>query len=407
MVKEGGGDTVVLTGVGAFVIARGFAIPGFRYLFPLYILSLGYHMEDLGIIASLAAVFSALILPLAGYLVDRGYASAVATVSGLMVAASLMLPVVLPTYPALALAYAFSNAGMMLWQPSRSFLVANIVDPKKLGKYFGTYALIFNLARVVTPLTLGFLLQWLSYGDSLYILGILTLFAVTIFLGLVESGLQKSPQQPPSTDSSNLHEKSSGGLGKLMKIYADVFKVSRSFLPLLLFGVLDRYGWLMWVPMLNAFLKEHVGFEDGEVSIYNSFMGVAMLLASLPAGHLTDRIGGVKTLMMNEFIGAVGAVFLATGSFPLVYSSAFLVGWSFSLWVTSYSTITSLIMGPRNVGKIRGSLDSARTFFSIPAPSIGSFLSSTLGPIYPFLAGSVVMLSAVLPLTKLKISSRK
>ena len=153
MVKEGGGDTVVLTGVGAFVIARGFAIPGFRYLFPLYILSLGYHMEDLGIIASLAAVFSALILPLAGYLVDRGYASAVATVSGLMVAASLMLPVVLPSYPVLALAYAFSNAGMMLWQPSRSFLVANIVDPKKLGKYFGTYAPMFNLARVVIPTT--------------------------------------------------------------------------------------------------------------------------------------------------------------------------------------------------------------------------------------------------------------
>lgn len=393
----------VLKGIGIYTVVRGVAIPGFRYLFPLYVLSLGYHTADLGLIASFAAVISATLLPLAGYFTDRGYALHVGATSGIMIAASLVVPVAWPSYVSLALAYAFSNAGMMMWQPSRSSMVAKLVDPKVLGRYFGIYMLLFNLARVVTPFTLGIALQWITYGELMLWLGLLVFVGAALFAAMVSPAhkrvrVVREVDLSRPTSNTWIDCPARSVLRKLACIYKRTFLINRKLLPLLVFGILDKFGWLLWLPMQNAYLKEVVGFGDGEVGLYNSLMGVAMLIASLPAGHFTDRLGAVKTLILNEILGAAGALTIVSGFPPAIYMSSFLIGWSFSLWVTSYNTITALILGPENVGKVRASIDSAGTYFSIPAPSVGSLLFSSIGTAAPFLAGAVLMIAATAPL---------
>ena len=40
--------SLTLVGVGAYSMIRGLAIPAFRVLLPLYMLSVGYRVQDLG-----------------------------------------------------------------------------------------------------------------------------------------------------------------------------------------------------------------------------------------------------------------------------------------------------------------------------------------------------------------------
>ncbi len=391
----------VLRGIGIYSVVRGVAIPGFRYLFALYVLSLGYHTADLGIIASLAAVICASLLPLAGYFTDRGYALHVGVMSGLLIAASLIIPVAWPSYVCLVLAYALSNAGILMWQPSRSYMMTRLIDPKVLGRYFGAYMLLFNIARAATPFTLGVLLQWIAYSELMLWLGLIVFVGAMVFATIVSPAYTELNSvhgvNPDSSPNREGHPADSM-MKQLFSAYKGTFAVNGKLLPLMVFGIIDKFGYLLWLPMLNAFLKEVVGFDDGEVGLYNSLRGSVMLISSLPAGYLTDRLGAIRTLILNEFLSAIGALMIVSRLDVVIYASSIIFGWSFSSWLTSYNKITALILGPENVGRVRAGIDSARTYTSIPAPSIGSMLFSTVGTAAPFIAGAAFMIAATTPL---------
>ena len=163
---RGGVGGRVLKAIAVYGFFRGIAWSGFMYLYPLYVLSIGYHTADLGPIATYASLASALVLPVAGYLIDVGYAPHVAVVSGACVVVSQILPVISPTYLGLVAGYALSNVAFMLWSPSRASMVALLAEPKVLGRIFGIYTLLYNIARVATPYILGCALSYFTYGRT-------------------------------------------------------------------------------------------------------------------------------------------------------------------------------------------------------------------------------------------------
>ncbi len=398
----------VIEGISVFTVIRGIGIPGFMYLFPLYILTLGYHTIDLGPLATYAGVATALFLPVIGYLTDRGYAAEVGAASGLFISFSLAAPVIWKEYDALVLAYFLNYLGMMSWQMSRGSLTAKVVNTSSLGKYFGLYTMLYNAMNVVTPLTLGLALTVTSYEALLTILSLLVgagsvIFVVMAFSparkveSIMRSGIKKRSKEVWS-ECSNLSI-----LKKSACIYKKALIVDKRLIPLVLFGVFDRYGWMLWMPMLNAYLKEYLGLNPTYVGIYNTLRGVAMLAAGLPVGHITDKLGGVKSLIINEFLGATGTLLLASGSAILIYTSALLIGWSIAFWIVGYNTISAILMGPQNLGRVRSSVDSLRTFLAIPAPAIGSSIFTALGPPSVFFLGALFMVFSTFPLgTSLK-----
>ena len=193
-----------------------------------------------------------------------------------------------------------------------------------------------------------------------------------------------------------------GGLSKVKCLYFRTFALDRRLVPVAVFGILDRFGWGLWMPLLNAYLKEYAGFTDEFVGLYNSLMGAGMLVFSLPAGYLTDRVGALEMLVTNEFLGAAGTLMLALGSSTIALASAIPLGVSISLWITSYNTVTSMILGAGSVGRVRAGVDATRTLISIPAPLIGSALFSGLGTLAPFVTGAALMVLATAPLIATK-----
>ncbi len=394
----------VLKAIAVYGFFRGIAWSGFMYLYPLYVLSIGYHTADLGPIATYASLASALVLPVAGYFIDVGYAPHVAVVSGVCVAGSLILPVISPTYLGLVAGYALSYVAFMLWSPSRASMVALLARPEVLGRIFGIYTLLYNIARVVTPYMLGHALAHATYGQLMSYVGVMILLAtagfavaVTPFVKAVKGGVEGAADSAWST-CINLR-----GVGKVKCMYLRTFVLDRRLVPVAIFGVLDRFGWSLWMPLLNAYLKEFAGFTDEVVGLYNTLMGAGMLASSLPAGYLTDKVGALEVLVANEFLGAAGTLMLALGTGPVILASAIPLGISISLWITSYNTVTSVILGAGSVGRARAGVDATRILAAIPAPLVGSALFSGVSTLAPFTVGAALMLLATAPL----IASKK
>ena len=393
----------VVRGISVFTVIRGIGIPGFMYLFPLYLLTLGYHTADLGPLATYSAIATALSLPLIGYITDRGYAAVIGVSSGILISLSLAMPVLWRGYWELVAAYFLNYLGMMSWQLSRGSLTAKVVKISSLGKYFGLYTMLYNSMNIVTPLALGLALTSTTYEVLLIILSLLVASGSAIFAIMVlkPAGIVEYALRSEAINRWGEVWRGCSYLGlprKILCIYGKALIVERRLIPLVLFGVFDRYGWMLWMPMLNAYLKEYLGLTPTLVGIYNTLRGVAMLAAALPVGHITDKLGGIRSLIINEVLGASGTLLLMTGSTILIYTSAFLIGWSIAFWIVGYNTISAVLMGPQNLGRVRSSVDSLRTFAAIPAPAIGSSIFTLLNPASVFLTGAFFMMLAIAPL---------
>ncbi len=396
--------SLTLVGVGAYSMIRGLAIPAFRVLFPLYILSIGYKVQDLGPMATYSAVAIALSLPLIGYLVDLGRARVIGAASGAMVAASLLIPAVSSNYVALIAAYTLSMLGMMAWQPARSAIVALEVSPQSLGRTFSSLSAAFTVARIASPVLAVWAAGLLGYRYAMVAFAGLALAGATLFLAMTRGF--KGVANPSVREGRD----GGGFLKSAFAAYVRVGKLFREYPALMLFTITDRFAWSLWLPMLNAYLKSVCGLGDDGVGLFNSLFAVAMLVTFYPAGLLTDRIGSVKVLIINELVGAVSAALLAVagqGAALAAYASAVVMGVSVELWIAGYNTLTTMLRGPESVGEVRAGVDSARTVFSIPAPALGSALYASLGPATPFISSIALMIAAASSLTPLLGGKRR
>ncbi len=384
-----------ILGITIYSIARGFSMSAFSVLFPLYILSIGYRTQDLGPMATVSSAVVAALLPLIGYLVDLGFARAFGALSGVMLALALIIPSITHSYPALILSYTLAIMSMMTWQPARGSVTAAEVGREALGRAFTGFSAAFTLARAVSPVLAVALAHLTSYSEAMALFSTASLAGASAFYALTSS----------SRVAGGRHGLMINGSGRALRAaYLRTLKLLKSSPGLVAYAVMDRFGWMMWMPMLNAFLKSACGLGDEGVGFFNSLFAASMLATFYPIGRLTDRIGPVKALIASEACGAIASGFLAIaylGSWAAAYAACILMGASVEFWIAGFNVAAATLKGPESVGSVRASLDSTRTLASIPAPVIGSTLYSLIGPITPFIAGSALIAASITPLKHL------
>lgn len=397
------GRAYILTGGALYTAVRGLALPVFWVIFPLYLLSLGYRVEELGFIATASSLATALALPLIGYLIDSGHAPLIAAISASATTLSFMIPVAKPDIVGLTLAYVLSDLGMNSWYPARSAIVARIAGGKAVGRVVGIYVFLFNVVRVFSPVLAGTLAESVGYAEVMWLAGIISGAGFAVSLVLIV--------KPYYSIAGPSVEVPKGEWAvcpimplpkKIACIYAHGIRFEKRVAPLLLFAVLDKFAWMLWIPIQNAYLKSVAGFSDHDVGIYNSLMGASMLIVSYPGGWLTDRIGAFKTLALNEFLGAAGAIAITFHDPLLIYASSTLFGASIALWAPAYDAAAARILGTEHVGRVRSGIDTLRTIIGIPSPTAGSLLYTALGPASPFVASAILMVVATAPLRRTK-----
>lgn len=145
---------------------------------------------------------------------------------------------------------------------------------------------------------------------------------------------------------------------------------------------LDSFGWKLWLPLLNSYLREYKMLSDPGIGDLNTALSFAMMITAYLAGHITDRIKLAGALPIYEVIGALGVAFLPADK-PLILAASIFTGFSIFFWASSYSKLITLVYEVGRAGGLRALTDSVRSTAGVPASKIGETLLS-INTIYMF-----------------------
>ncbi len=373
----------------SYTILRGIGRSGYMILYPLYVLSIGYNTSDLGGIATYASLILLPILPMTGYLVDKGWSREILFLSGFSMGLSLIIPVLYPSYISLVVAYSLSYLSLLLFSPSRNRMIGLTIPEAYMGRIYSLFIIVFNSSRIATSFTIG-RLTYLGYGYLMLIIGLLSMAgSVIIYIFLIKMFREERVRGL--------------SLAECLSEYRGILGIGRNILPLLLFSLIDSFAWRLWFPMLNAYLKQYKGLTDPEIGDYNTLVGIAMLITAYAAGHLTDILKPIRALAVYEFIGATGVAILLSDK-PLIYASSILIGFSIAFWVSAYNTLITLIHGVSRTGRVRALTDTMRSISGVPAPILGGELL-LINPTYPYTLSISLMILSVAMLRYIRYSS--
>jgi len=335
-------------------------------------------MTDIGIIVTISNLIIAFLIPFLGVLVDYYGRKPFIIFTGLLLAASLYLAGSYKVYWVLILSYSLSIFSFMAGQPARGALLAESVSPERMGEAFGLVTSTFFIGRVLIPPLSGYIADNIGYSNAFYMGSIVALFGSIIFSVY---GLE------------TLKERVTPRLNELL----NMLKPKRELIWLYIGCMIDRFGWALWMSLLNAYLMDVYEISATGVGLMNSLLGISSMLTQYLAGRLIDKIGYIRGLILSEFTGFIASLFL--GSTYIVYGAALaliIVGISISLWTPSYNNAVSLNTRPEYRALEYSKVNSYRVFISVPAPYLGGYLYDMISPSTPFLLSSLVMFTATI-----------
>lgn len=139
-------------------------------------------------------------------------------------------------------------------------------------------------------------------------------------------------------------------------------------------------------PSLPLYAKSF-GVSYTLVSLAVSMYAFGRLLADIPMGILSDRIGGRRLTVLGTVIMAGGALlnyFAPDFTWFLIFR--FIQGVGSSMWQTARTSILADMLKPEERGRIMGYFSTFMLLGSSAGPTVGGFVAELWGIRTPFLA---------------------
>ncbi|ABM80998.1 MFS transporter [Hyperthermus butylicus] len=348
-----------------YSLFRGFSVSGYQVLFSAYMRSLGYSMTSIGGAVTVSSLAGALLAPGFGAVIECYGARLTTTLTGLMLVVSLLLlSIPEPGYAAFVASYVLYMLAFSLGQPARSTLLAKSVPGELHGYYTGVTMAVFATARIVGPLTAGWLAARAGYPQAFTVLTLSAAVGVTVF-----HILSMEPSEPACKNT----------LQKLRSAYTSALKPHKELRRLYPLLVVDRSGWSLWFPLLSAQLKA-VGYTEDQIGALYTASSLLQATTSMVWGRLTDRLGPAKTVASSELLGAAALPLLANPH-PWINAAAgmALIGLSIAAWVPAYNKLVAQL-ARGNLGEAYANANAVRSLAGTPTPTIGGIIYETLGP---------------------------
>ena len=341
----------------------------------LYAVNLGLTISSLGGVRSLALFSSAILSSAIGYVADlmsRKTAYVIGMVIEVLSAASF----------ALARDWSLASLGFILGIVSfnaLSSLEALLLTESTRGSHrafsIGISDSLSMLALVISPLAAAYLV---NYFGGLNREGIRPLFMIQL------SGLAMTLVVTSLALKEHAHRGSRQSLGSTLKDSVMIFR--RPWLRRwLLIEILGRYVFATSMPYQIIYAVRVKGANEFIIGYMGFAANLGTLISSPIIGHLADRLGRVKTiLILRPLLYASLLTFLLAPSPEYLILSWLLWG----IWMASRTPFQALTMElvPTDV---RGRWIGVRNFLSlmmgIPAPWLGGMMYENLFPEAPFL----------------------
>jgi len=353
---------------------RGVSISILMTFLPVYAVSIGIPLPDVGTMSAIAMGVSVLVMPFIGMAVDFLGRRTVLTISTITLIMAPLIPITYRSYLGVLIAYILFNLALNTWVPARAVTVATSVNKEVMGISFALVSLSFQIARSAVPYIAGLLIRNYGYMITFTISAITAGFALPIILLTI-------PEFRSST-SLTIKEFIKGVIPK------------RNELGFQIFLCVDRGGWRLWIPILNSYMKVKLGFSEDIIGLLSTIRGISSLISLIPSGRLVDKFGWFPALLLSEVTGGLAALTLALAQSTFITAIAMtLIGLSIALWIPGFNVaVPNIIPSKSELGRTYARCNFYRSVAAVPTPWIGGMLYNII-PTLPMVTGAVLMLT--------------
>ena len=376
-----------VSAVAVYNLFRGLAVGGYMTVFPMYMNSLGYSMEEIGFVIAASSLILAFILPAAGAIIDLYGPRLTVAVTGLAQVAGILIAAYSSSLSGLTVSYFLFLLAFMVGQPARMSFLARSVEENRLGRVIGLTSSVFSASRLSGPIAAGFIAGAVGFREAFQILALSSLIGLISFIA-ISVGVRLKPL---------------AGATSIVESYRSLLRAG-GIRSILLYVSIDRFGWSLWFPLLSAHLYA-AGYSEALVGSVITLSGVIQTLLMPLAGALVDRYGAPVALTLSEILGVATAIgFSEPTPLARAYFSAVLMGISIALWVPGYNTL--IARAGNGSGEAYAAANTARSLAGAPTPYIGGLAYEALSPSAPYILSSAVLLVAAVMAYKIGVEYR-
>ncbi len=273
---------------------------------PLYIILLGGHESDVGMVMGAFTLTSVILRPFVGRGVDNWRRKPFLLLGALIFMLASLSYNLASSVPLVFLVRAFHGAGIACFTTAASTYIADIVPASRRGAALGYYGMFSNVAMSIGPFLGGLLMRAFSLP---------VLFAASAGMGLASLGIVSLLREPARAGSPRPAASTPRPL------------ICRSaiFPSLVMFSVALTYGTVLSFLPLLAMERKIENFE-----VFFTAFALALIVVRASAGELSDRFGRSAVIVPGLVLTVVAMTLLSVaGSLPMLLLVAMIYGLGF------------------------------------------------------------------------------
>ncbi len=279
---------------------------------------------------------------------------------------------------------AIDRGGKGLRDSPRDALISESVEPGELGKSFGYHRAMDTTGKVLGPLAAIIILPLImnDYRLLFKIAFVFGIFAVIAFFFVRETKKEKFEEISRKEDARKF--------GDIIKIFS-LSEYSKEFklfiLSIFIFGLGE-------MPIALTLLKSReIGLDGFSIPLMYFVTNVAFVLFAIPAGHISDKIGERKILILGFLAAITAYVNLA------VFNNVYFVVLGF-IFIGLYSAMTdgveralaSKLVAREKLAAGQGFLNAAIGISTLLSSLIGGGIWTIFGSAPAFAYGIFMMI---------------
>jgi len=361
-------------------------------LFPNYLLRLGMNSFLIGVIlvvynASLSLTF----LP-SGRLSDRlGRRPLIVAGSSLLALSTLLLSLTRQAETTV-LAVIGQGIGLGLLVPSGNALISDVVSGKGSGLAFAMYQIATLSAAVVGSFAAGALAMSIGF-PTMFLLSA-TVAGSTAIIGYLTV---------PETITGKVSGYASAVTESLRSSIEGTARILQSNRELaLLTGalVMHAIGFSIISIFIPLYAEKGIHLDISQVGIVMSVWNAGIVVAQIPSGRMTDRIGARPMLLAHFVLSSfIWIIYAWSWNLESAIAIMLIFGVVGALDMPARRTIMiEYVTAEAGKATIIGSLDAITGLAGIFGPLVGGFMWEQMGYAVPFQAAGLINAFACVPL---------
>lgn len=360
-------------------------------MLPLFVAELGASVAQIGLVFTLANIVPLVLQVFGGWFSDnygRLRAVAIGSVGGVI---GNIVIAFATNWQWVLLGLSIGSIARAMVGPSFSAFIAEQSSEENRGKVYGITDTIFMIINVIGPPLGGLLVNGFGFKLMLLVSGALYTVAaiMRVRMARVDGAQEKAESQPLSFESLKT------SVVTMAKMLVAGGLITWVFLT---DGVRDT-AFRMSDTLFPLYLETFGGLDATQIGFLGSIFGVTMMVITIPAGWLSDKLGERIPIIAGFTLDAL-SVFLFTRvgdgfwNFALVWA---LFGLGVGLQSPAYNSLVSKAVPENMRGMAFGLFWASLGIISLPAPYIGAALWERFSPEVPFTITAILALLAVIP----------